>query len=345
MNGKLLFLSFISTVYQCNSFFNQNKLKNREHSQTRFVKIIRKQEYIMKNNYNTKLIFAFLGIILLTLISFGFYSISSENPALFPIIKTEHDRKVKTYSFTTKDNGQKIYWTAVIRNGKIESLYKNDEKLSDDEITKYKDIVLEHAKKLDESLASLDEFYFPDSCSYFNSKAFRHQMKELNERMKNFNFNFHFDSENYQKMMEQLHENLEKLKEENFFDDDKWEDLDRKLSDAFKDRNFDFHFNFDFDKLNMSLDKLDLKMKDLKIDMSHLKEKMKALKGFLKDVRAELVKDGYLDENDEDFDLNFTKDKIEVNGKRLPDNLLEKYKKIYKEHFGKEIDDCFRIIN
>lgn len=299
----------------------------------------------MKNNYNIKIIFTVLGIILLTLISFGFYSISSQNPALFPVIKTESDREVKTYSFTTRENGEKTYWTAVIRNGKIDLLYKNDEKLSDNEIAKYKDMVLEYAKKLDESLASLDEFNFPDSCFYFDSKAFRHQMKELNERMKNFKFNFHFDNENYQKMMEQLHKNLEKLKEENFFDDDKWEDLDRKLSDAFRDRNFDFHFNFDFDKLNMSLDKLDLKMKDLKIDMSHLKEKMKELKGFLKDVRSELVKDGYLNENDDDFDLNFTKDKIEINGKKLPDNLLEKYKRIYKEHFGKEIDDCFRIIN
>ena len=299
----------------------------------------------MKNNYNTKIIFTVFGIILLSLISFGFYSISLQNPALFPVIKTESDREVKTYSFTTRENGEKTYWTAIIRNGNIDLLYKNDEKLSDDEIAKYKDMVLEHAKKLDESLASLDEFNFPDSCFYFDSKAFRHQMKELNERMKNFKFNFHFDKENYRKMMEQLHKNLEKLNDENFFDDDKWEDLDRKLSDAFGDQNFDFHFNFDFDKLNMSLDKLDLKMKDLKIDMSHLKEKMKELKGFLKDVRSELVKDGYLNENDDDFDLNFTKDKIEVNGKRLPDNLLEKYKRIYKEHFGKEIDDRFRIIN
>ena len=84
-------------------------------------------------------------------------------------------------------------------------------------------------------------------------------------------------------------------------------------------------------------------MKGLRIDMSHLKEKMKVLKGFIKDIKSELIKDGYLDKNANDFDLDFTKDKIEVNGKRLPDNLLEKYKKIYKEHFGKEINDRFRI--
>jgi hypothetical protein len=299
----------------------------------------------MKNNYNTKLIFSTLGIVLLALVSFGFYSISPQIPPVFPDVKTEFAPKVKTYSFSTRENGEKIQWTAIIRNGNIESLYKNDEKLSENAIAQYKDMVLEHAKKLDESLSSLDEFYFPDSCLYFNSDAFKKQMEELNKRMKNFKFDFHFDEKNYEKMMERLHKNLEKLKDEKFFDNEKWEDMDRKLSDAFRDRDFDFHFNFDFDKMNMSLDKLNLKMKDLKIDMSHLKEKMERLKEFLKDVRSELIKDGYIDENDNDFDLEFTKNKIEVNGKRLPDKLLEKYKKIYKEHFGKEINDRFRIIN
>ena len=299
----------------------------------------------MKNNYNIKLIFTGLGIVLLAFLSYGFYSISANNFNSSSFINCDLGNKIKKYTFNTNENGKTIHWTAIIRNGNVDLLYKNGEKLSDSETAKYKNMVLEHAKKLDESLASLNEFYFPDSCFYFNNKAFKKQMKELNERMKNFKFNFHFDSKHYKKMMEQLHKNLEKLKDENFFDDEKWDELDRKLSDSFSDRDVDFHFNFDFDKLNMSLNKLDLKMKNLKIDLSNLKEKMNALKGFLKDVRSELVKDGYLDDNDDDFDLNFTKDKIEVNGKRLPDNLLEKYKKIYKEHFGKEIDDRFRIIN
>jgi hypothetical protein len=43
--------------------------------------------------------------------------------------------------------------------------------------------------------------------------------------------------------------------------------------------------------------------------------------------------------------MEFTRDKLEINGKRLPDNLLEKYKEMYKEHFGKEISNKFRINN
>jgi hypothetical protein len=292
----------------------------------------------MKNNYNIKYILTGLGIVLFTLLSYGFYSISTDSFNSHSFINCDSGSKIKTYTFNTNENGKAIHWTAIIRNGKVDVLYRNDEKLSDSEATKYEDMILEHTKKLDKSFSSLNKFYFPDSCFYFNNEAFKNQMEELNKRMKNFKFDFHFDKKNYGKMMEQLHKNLEKLKDEKFFDDEKWKELDKKLSDEFRDRDFDFRFNFDFDKL-------DLKMKDLKIDLSHLKEKMKTLKEFLKDVKSELVKDGYLDENDDDFDLNFTKDKIEVNGKILPDSLLEKYKKIYKDHFGKEMDDRFRIIN
>ncbi len=299
----------------------------------------------MKNNYNIRFILTGLGIILFALLSYGFYSISTDSLNSYSFINCDSGSKIRTYTFDTNENGKAIHWTAIIRNGKVDVLYRNDEKVSDSEAAKYEDMILEHKKKLDKSFSSLNTFNFPDSCFYFNSEAFKKQMKELNKRMKNFKFDFHFDKKNFEKMMARLHKNLEKLKDEKFFDDEKWKELDKKLSDEFRDRDFDFHFNFDFDKLNMSLDKLDVKMKDLKIDLSHLKEKMKTLKEFLKDVKSELVKDGYLDENDDDFDLNFTKDKIEVNGKILPDSLLEKYKKIYKDHFGKEMDDRFRIIN
>ena len=299
----------------------------------------------MKTIYETKFQYLTIFIIFAALFSFGFYSISASSPDIFSFVKNDSPVKIRTYRFDTKENGKTIHWTAVIRKGNIDLLYKNDEKLSDNEIAHYNDMVLEQTKKLDESLDSIDEFHYADSCFYFDSDAFRKQMKELRERIENFKFDFHFDKENYKKMMDHLQKNLEELKTENFFDKDKMEELNRKLSESFRDHKFDFHFDIDMDRLNMNLGEISLKMKDLKIDMTHLKERMKELKEFLKDVKAELVKDGYLDENDEDFDFEFTKDKIEVNGKRLPDNLLEKYKRIYKEHFGKEVSDHFRIIN
>lgn len=348
MNGKCTdFHSSIPiTAYQSNFFFNKNKLKNSEQSNNSFVKIIRKTGVFMKNNYNTKVIFSAIGILLLVLISFGFYSISPLSSDSISIYNFISDKKVKAYSFATTENEQTILWTVVIRNGNnIESLYKNDDKLSDSEIDKYKDMVLEHAKNIYEGFNSKWHFSFPDSSFYFNQYAFKEQMEKLKERMKNFKYDFNFDNENFKKMMDQIKENTERLKNENFFDEDKLEKMSQELSEAFKDHNFDVHVNYDFDKLDMNLDKLKMNIKGLKIDMSHLNEKMEELKEFMHDVKSELIKDGYLDKNDDEFDLEFTKDKIEVNGKRLPDNLLGKYKTIYKDHFGKEIDDRIRIMN
>ena len=80
-------------------------------------------------------------------------------------------------------------------------------------------------------------------------------------------------------------------------------------------------------------------LKNLDIDMGDLKFELKRLKRFMKDVRRELIDDGYLEYGDDDFDMEFNEDELIINGRRLPDELLDKYKKMYKEHFGREIDD------
>lgn len=129
-----------------------------------------------------------------------------------------------------------------------------------------------------------------------------------------------FDEETVEKAMEEVNENLENLPK-------------------------NIHVDIDADALAESMENIRINLKDLKIDMSGLREKMKQLKGFLKEMKSELIKDGYLNEDDENFDMEFTKDKLEINGERLPDNLLEKYKKLYKSHFGKEPNDTFRICN
>jgi hypothetical protein len=344
MNGhqnKSLLSCFITT-HQSNLFFVKNKLKNIEQSSDLSVK--RKKGVKMKSLKNSKIIFIALWIILLVSLSFGFNS-NSMGLESNPNNNFNNTPKVKAYSFTTEENGEIIYWTAIIRNGIIESLYRNDEKLSDKEIEKYKDMVFKHTSYSDDDSYSFKDFKFPDSTFYFNSEAFKEQMKILKEQMKNFKYDFHFDNENYKEMMDQIRKNMEKLRDEDLFNQEKCEKINKKILESLSKQNFNIHVDVDFDKLNLKLDKLKLKMKNLKIDMSHLSEKMKELKNFLKDVKTELIKDGYLNNNSDDFDLDFTKDKIEVNGKELPDSLLEKCKRIYKDHFGNEINDRIRIMN
>lgn len=144
---------------------------------------------------------------------------------------------------------------------------------------------------------------------------------------------------------DKLKKELKEIRLHSFVDCDEIEAMVHKIQDEFKDHEFKFNFDFDLDNLNESMRKLETELKDMNIDLSNLKEEMKKLKAFLHELKSELIKDGYVKNEDEDFDLEFTKDKIVVNGERLPDNLLDKYKEIYKKHYGKEISDTFRLRN
>ena len=84
-------------------------------------------------------------------------------------------------------------------------------------------------------------------------------------------------------------------------------------------------------------------MAELEIDMKELKAELIILENFLKEVRSELVSDGYIDDADDDFDLELSEEKMVVNGKTLPDKLHKKYLKIYEDNYGKELEDKVRI--
>jgi len=51
------------------------------------------------------------------------------------------------------------------------------------------------------------------------------------------------------------------------------------------------------------------------------------------------------EDEDEEIEIDFNKNEMKVNDNKIPDELFEKYKVLYKEHFGKEPDDDthFRI--
>ena len=61
------------------------------------------------------------------------------------------------------------------------------------------------------------------------------------------------------------------------------------------------------------------------------------------DMRYELVKDILIKSQDEEFNMKFNQKELIINGKKVPENLFEKYKKIYKENFGKDIDSDMEV--
>ena len=165
------------------------------------------------------------------------------------------------------------------------------------------------------------------------------EIKKLNKELK------HLDGIKVRVKLDndKIRKELKKMKFKSRINCDEIEELVHNLKVELEENPIDVNIDFDFKELNESMEKLKEKLKDMKIDMSNLKEEMKKLKSFLHELRSELIKDGYVENDDEDFELEFTKDKIVVNGERLPDNLLEKYKKIYEANFEREIDGKFRM--
>jgi len=182
-------------------------------------------------------------------------------------------------------------------------------------------------------------FIIDKDTSNFSDDDFDIEIKKLNKELKHLNgikIRVRLDNDKIKK-------ELRKMKFNSKINCDEIDELVHNLKVELEDNPINVNIDFDFKELNKSMEKLKENLKDMKIDMSNLKVEMKKLKSFLHELRSELIKDGYVENDDEDFDLEFTKDKIVVNGEILPDNLLEKYKNIYKKHYGREIDGKFRM--
>jgi hypothetical protein len=74
---------------------------------------------------------------------------------------------------------------------------------------------------------------------------------------------------------------------------------------------------------------------------------LKKLNDFIDAIKEEMVKDNLIKSEDEKLNLDLDDNGMEVNGKKVSNELYEKYKKMYEEHFDKKLsdDDHFRIIN
>ena len=69
------------------------------------------------------------------------------------------------------------------------------------------------------------------------------------------------------------------------------------------------------------------------------------MKEFINDAKEELVKDNLLQPGDDLDDFVLSKDEMKVSGKKVSQELHNKYLELYKKHFGKELkgDEKFRI--
>jgi uncharacterized protein YrzB (UPF0473 family) len=59
-----------------------------------------------------------------------------------------------------------------------------------------------------------------------------------------------------------------------------------------------------------------------------------------------MIKDNLIKSENEKLNIDLNENGMEVNGKKVPAELFEKYKKMYEEHFNKKLTDenHFRIV-
>jgi len=56
-----------------------------------------------------------------------------------------------------------------------------------------------------------------------------------------------------------------------------------------------------------------------------------------------LTNDGFINNEDDDLDFELSKYELIINGKTQSNDMLIKYRNVYKKHYGKEIESKFRI--
>jgi chromosome segregation ATPase len=176
----------------------------------------------------------------------------------------------------------------------------------------------EELKKIKEELKELKTEKIR---AYFDSDEFKEEMKNLKTEIKNLkihDLHFDFDKEQFDKDMKEL---SEELKNQKFV----WKDTD---------------FDIDLSGLKESMEVLKENMKNLKINLDGLSEEMETLNEFIKDLKTELINDELIKNENDDADIELNKNEMKVNGEKVPDELFEKYRNMYKDYFGKEPGEC-----
>ena len=106
------------------------------------------------------------------------------------------------------------------------------------------------------------------------------------------------------------------------------------------------HITIDLSGLDVAMSDLDKNLDHIKINLNGLDVKIKNLNEFIDKAKDEMVKDKLIKDKDELLNLDIYENGMKINGKEVPPELYEKYKKMYEDHFGETLsdDNHFRII-
>ena len=280
-------------------------------------------------------------------------------------------------SFSFKDEGSN--WRVDFNDDEISSLYKDGARIPDNEVEQHKEMIYEKLNKLKSDYKDLNGKVHR---YHFDVDKFADKMKKFKNDFddeKFMQFKLEFNGDEIEKNMEDLKEKLKELKDKKIeihFDSEKFKDHMRELEEQFKDlpdnpnkadidiyldmddfkagmeklgesfNHFDFKIDssdFDMSELKESMKELKKNLKGLKIEIHDLKDDMKKLNLFLDDLKSELVKDGYIKSDEENYELEMSAINTKINDVEVKKEDHKKYKELYKKQFDKELDGTIKI--
>lgn len=271
----------------------------------------------------------------------------------------------KTFIFR---DGQDVY--RVEFDGKrITSLYKNESKIPDNEIDSYKDLVEYELKNLTKDLYAKKER--PTRIKIFIDKD-KSDKDTTEYDEEDFDipmfFRFRIDDNFLKDMKTELDSLLKDLKDKDFevfINPDDIREPMLKFKKFFKDFTppeppkidmEQFHkemkkFREQLKHHKLNIDSLEIELRDRmkdfrkgqqkKIEIIELKnenDEFNKSESFIDELKNELIKDGYLDSSASGFSFRLEEEKIYVNDRELPGELLDKYKEIFRKHHGRNLN-------
>lgn len=271
----------------------------------------------------------------------------------------------KTFIFR---DGEDIY--RVEFDGKrITSLYKNESKIPDNEIDNYKDLVEYELKNLTKDLYAKKER--PTRIKIFIDKG-KSDKDTTDYDEEDFDvpmfFRFRIDDDFLKDMKTELDSLMKDLKDKDFevyINPDDIKEPMMKFKKFFKDFTppeppkvdmEQFHkkmkkFLEQMKQHKLNIDSLEIELRDRmkdfrkgqkkKIEIIELKnenDEFNKSEIFIDELKDELIKDGYLDSSASGFSFRMYENKITVNNKELPGELLNNYKEIFRRHHGRHMN-------
>ncbi len=285
------------------------------------------------------------------------------------IINDNNDDGKRTFSFYEDD----VHWKIEFVGDKIVSIYKDGEKIPESEIPKYEDFVSEKVSEFEDDMK---EFRSQMADFKIDMNEFDEHMAKMKQELQNAGFEINFDDEQFRKDMQRLaaeikanfnseefKENMHKLKEElqNMKIDIDMDEVHNQLREAREQmKNISININIDelkeqlhrtkeqlqeinFSEVSEQIEKAKKQLEGAKFDLKEAKKTLRKYKSFMREFKSELEKDKLIENVDDDFEMEFNSIELIINGKKVPDELHKKYKKMYEQHFDKQMDDDINI--